>query len=196
MFEEKIWTTTERDFKKTTFTKERDMRTEEKTVIFGSYEKYILIIKNFMTEIRLLWETWKTGWSIYIPYEINHDFFLAIQFKIKDSMLDLERLRIAWPDYWPWWTLEWERLDKYINDCDYFQDNLDTIIQIIPLPKNMWEGDDWYMEWFIWNSKTDNSVEGENRQVSKKDIVLLLWLLKKKAQEAKEKWIPLCFSWD
>ncbi|MCH2189079.1 hypothetical protein MK079_04610 [Candidatus Gracilibacteria bacterium] len=149
-----------------------------------------------MTEIRLLGETWKTGWSIYIPYEINHDFFLAIQFKIKDSMLDLERLRIAGPDYGPGWTLEGERLDKYINDCDYFQDNLDTIIQIIPLPKNMGEGDDWYMEGFIGNSKTDNSVEGENRQVSKKDIVLLLGLLKKKAQEAKEKGIPLCFSGD
>lgn len=147
------------------------------------------------TTIKLNWENIPNWWFISIPYEINHNFFVEIALQTQKKLNNLPHLNIAWPDFWRWYVLEWEILNKYIKNCEYVKNNLDEIIKFIPLPSTIWEFDDHYINWFIFNGKFDNYIEWK-WDFEKKDILLLLDLIIKKANEAIAKWVWLQFVWD
>lgn len=148
-----------------------------------------------MTEVKLNWENMNNWWVICIPYEINHNFFVEIALKTQKKLNNLPHLNIAWPDFWRWYILEWEILNKYIKNCEYVKKNLDEIIKFIPMTNTIWKMDWYYLKWFISKVGLDNYFEWEN-VLEKEDILLLLDLIIKKAKEAKEKWVWLQFVWD
>lgn len=149
-----------------------------------------------MTEVRLEWENWQNNWSIFIPYEINHNFFMEIQIKIKKWDINMKYISIAWVDRGKWFSLGVNETKQYIADCKYLKENLDEIIKKVPLPNNMWNEDWRYEEWFIRSKKIINTIFDEQKKVSKEDIILLLDLMLKKANEAIAKWVWLQFVWD
>lgn len=148
-----------------------------------------------MTEIKLNWENINNWWVISIPYEINHNFFVEISLKTQKQLNKLPFLNIAWPDFWRWFILKWEILNKFIKDCEYIKYNIDEIIKIIPLPKEMWKFDNYHINWFILKNELDNYIEWSS-ELKKEDIILLLDLMIKKANESISKWIWLKFIWD
>jgi len=149
-----------------------------------------------MTEIKLKWENTSNGWIIAIPYEINHNFILKYQILANAWKQVEEKILVAWPDYGKGYVLEWKQLDKYIKDCEYFKENLEEIMKKVPLPKWLWEYDDYYIEWFVSSCQNNNYVEFWKKEITKEDILVLLSLLHKKANEAKEKGVAMEFIWD
>jgi hypothetical protein len=90
-----------------------------------------------MTDLRFKWEDDKNGQPIYIPYEINHDFFLHIQLNLWKLNSNLQGISIAWPDYWSGFEIEGEDLDTLINDWRNWW-------ELLP---NKWEN--YYSEWTV-----------------------------------------------
>lgn len=148
-----------------------------------------------MTEIKLNWENINNWWIITIPYEINHNFFVEIALKTQNQLNNLPHLNIAWPDFWKWYLIDWEILNKFIKDCEYIKNNFNEIIKIIPLPKEVWKFDNYYIDWFVTKNNLDKYLEWEFN-LKKEDIFLLLDLMIKKANESIEKWVGLEFIWD
>ena len=149
-----------------------------------------------MTEVKTELDNYKIWGYIVIPYEINNDFFIETEVKISEWKIKMDSINISWPNFWRWWKLNWSEIISYIKDCELFEKNLDTIIKIIWLPKQIWRFDDYYIEWFIRDKINDNYVEFWIKEITKEDIILLLSLLKNKAKEAIEKWKTLEFIWD
>lgn len=161
-------------------------------------------------------KSYKTGWFIVLPHEINNGFLwnawrLAKEWKIKWI--------INIPSFWDFWAVEFpvEKLDKLYNDFEILEKNLDNIIKIIPLPKQIWWWESYpvgfisfYKEWakefkkyfpecdfeyINWIIDYKNYVE-KPTNFTKEDMLLIISLIKKKILEAKEKWETLVFSAD
>lgn len=141
----------------------------------------------------------KRDYYIQIPYEVNHDFLMKLQWKILRWELDLPKIFVTAPDYWPWIEFSWEKLDVLLCDYEMIENNLDFIMSVVPLPEKIGLQDGYVDVWFRTNLEYENYVELWKwwfMSFLKKDLLYLIWLLKKKAREAKEKWETLCFTWD
>lgn len=150
------------------------------------------------TTLKLIWNNYDKENYLHIPYEINHNFLFEIEKLINNWTIKLSNINIAWPDFWRGWQiLNKPNLLKFISDCDYLEKWLDEIIKIVPLPEEIWKFDDGYVEWFeMNNSWHDFYIPSWIKKVNKNDIIILLWLMKKIAKKALEKWTWLQFVWD
>lgn len=159
-----------------------------------------MLSNKIMTELKIEWSNHNIGDRyIYIPYEINHDFFLEVlQWWVKKWEIDMENIKIAWPDWWRWWKISWEMLDSFLRDCNYLKESLDLVFNSIDAPKDMWHADDGYYEWFVYieGGKGNNYIESWTRDVTKEDIYILLTAMILLAEEARDNWMALEFKWD
>ena len=158
----------------------------------------------------------KENWyySISIPYEINHDFFMKARILVNEwkipwiPLIDL----VSFPDYWRWVKLSWLEIDSLIERINEFEKYLDLIINFIPIPVNIWHHDGnvtiWY-EYFRnydkWKNTWINPVLYTNNittwincyfNCEKKDIIYIFELIKKLALKAKKLNKSLIFIWD
>ena len=163
----------------------------------------------------------KDFWYIMLPYEINNEFLFDIDQYTKKNISKWGKLNIWVSDFKDLEFLP-EKLNKLYNDFEVLEKNLDEIIKVIPLPKTIWNFDGHYWDWYIsfikwWekelkksfpnmdNNKIKDLIDEKNlidwdndyiKTFTKKDMLLIIWLIKKKILEAKEKWETLIFSWD
>ena len=148
-----------------------------------------------------IWQSEQNKHSIWMPYEINNEF-------LWNARRAAEEWKIKWVNYTPsfndfWTPMEflWKELDKLYNDFDILENNLDEIIKVVPLPKMIWAFDWSLYVWFKNPMEFDNYVELWTwdyvwQYFDKKSMLYLIWLIKKKILEAKEKWETLVFSGD
>lgn len=140
----------------------------------------------------------KNDYIVVIPHEINNEF-----------LWDVRRLAESWkidwvnfvPSFSDFWTVEFSvnKLDKLYNDFEVLEQNLDEIIKIIPLPKMVWCFDGMLYVWYRTNIGFDNYIElgtWGGKYFDKEDMLYLIWLIKAKILEAKEKGETLVFSGD
>lgn len=158
----------------------------------------------------------KRNWyySISIPYELNHDFFMKARILVNEwkipwiPLIDL----VSFPDYWRWINLYWLEIDNLINRINEFEKYLDVILNFVPIPTNIWHHDGnvtiWY-EYFrsynnelnIWidpNPYTNfvNTWPGYYFDCEKKDIIYIFELIKKLWLKSKKLNKSLKFVWD
>ena len=135
---------------------------------------------------------------VILPQDINDNFLWKAENATKEW-------KIKWVNYirsfWTYWTIEFtvDKLDKLDNDFEVLEQNLDEIIKIVPLPKMVWTFDWILYVWYRTNVWFENYVELWTwwwQYFDKEDMLYLIWLIKKKILEAKEKWETLIFSWD
>ena len=150
----------------------------------------------------MIWINFKNNsddFSIVMPQEINNEF-------LWNAWRAARNWKIKWvndiPSFWDFWApVEFtiDKLDKLYSDFEVLEQNLDEIIKIVPLPKMVWTFDWMLYVWYRTNVWFDNYVELWTwwwQYFDKEDMLYLIWLIKKKILEAKEKWETLIFSWD
>ena len=164
----------------------------------------------------------KDFWYIMLPHEINNEFLSKVFLSMKEWNMKNYWFRLIFNDFWAPVEFNVDKLDKLYTDFEVLENNLDEIIKVIPLPKTIWNFDGHYWNWYIsfikwWekelkksfpnmdNNKIKDLIDEKNlidwdndyiKTFTKKDMLLIIWLIKKKILEAKEKWETLIFSWD
>lgn len=140
------------------------------------------------------WYIWNS--YIAIPHEINNQFTFNLDKYTLNNSYKWGHLDIWMSDHREF-NIPIKKLDKLIKDYEILENNLDEVIKIIPLPKIIWKDDWYYYPWFIdyTNDRIDREIF-ETKDFIKEDMLLLIKLIKGKAKEAKEKNVPLIFSWD
>lgn len=161
-------------------------------------------------------EEWKKNWiySIEIPYEINHDFFMKARILIREGKIDwipAEDL-FSFADYWRWTILHWQEIDTLLDKINKFEFYIDKIINFVEIPKNISLHDSRIIVWYESNFKYDKKnniwydanpyttyvITWENAyfRCEKRDIIYILYLIKKLCIKAKtlNKWIK--FEWE
>lgn len=169
-----------------------------------------------MIRIRLK-KTYKIWWFITMPHEINNEFLWHASQQIKTWIINWMNNFPSFNDFWADVEFSFNDLDKLYNEFELFEEKLDEIIKIVPLPKKIWWWE-WYNKQFVffyeyWIEEakkylpylTDNEIDDivnhknmvqELTDFTKQDMLLIISLIKKKILEAKEKWETLVFSGD
>jgi hypothetical protein len=171
-----------------------------------------------MIEIHLK-DYYKNTWSILMPHEINNEFLWNVWRAARDWKINWV---YSFPFFWDFARVDFspDKLDTLYDDYEILEQNLDAIIQIVPLPKEIWQFDIWFYPWFAvyhpsnindlkiwlderkkWNhlpyeEEKKNIFIDDPKPCTKEDILLLIQLTKKMILDAKEKNETLCFSWD
>lgn len=101
---------------------------------------------------------------------------------------------VALNDFWDV-VISPEKLDEYIGYYKLLKEHLDEIIKIIPLPKTIGDFDGWYEKWYCGTIDIDNSIDW-TKDFTKEDMNLIIDLIIKKAEQAKQANSKLCFYWD
>ncbi len=162
-------------------------------------------------------KSYKTGWFIVLPHEINNEFLWNAWRAARDWEIHWVNNIPSFNDFWVDVEFPIEKLDNLYNDFEILERNLDGIIKIVPLPKKIWWWESYpigfisfYEEWIEefkkyfpestqeyidWIISYKSYIE-EPTQFTKEDILLIISLIKKKILEAKEKWETLVFSGD
>ena len=156
-----------------------------------------------------------------LSHEINNEFLIHLDIHTKNNITKWWHLDVS---FWNFANVEFplEKLDKLYRAFDILEKNIDEIIDMIPLPTKIWEFDWYYWDWYVsvlewWTKdfkkyfpdirdekietmiKNWNLVDNEENYIknfTKKDMLLIISLIKKKILEAKEKWETLVFSGD
>lgn len=151
-------------------------------------------------------------YSISIPYEINHNFFLEAHLMSKKWKILWVDEVISFPDYGSWVSYQWDEIDVLLNRLDSLEKNIDNITKDIPIPKMIGMSDwraivwyeyhrryDWILDQWIDSSPYSTYVEilaGSYVNCEKKDILYIIFLIKNLAQKAKEINKSLRFIWE
>lgn len=147
-----------------------------------------------MISCSIPWD-WLGGRWVSIPHEVNNEFLGNVGRASKTIEGKLPYDVFVWlADFWDVF-IEPHQIDEYISYYILLKKNLDEIIKMVPLPKVIWEFDGYYREWFVMSKDVDTTVDWE-KEFTKADMLLLIDLIIKKAQEAKEKGVNLQFLWD
>jgi len=150
----------------------------------------------------MIWINFKNNsdnFSIVMPHEINNEFLSKVFLSMKGWNMKNYWFRLIFNDFWAPIEFNVDKLDKLYADFEILEQKLDEIIKIVPLPKMVWTFDWMLYVWFKNPMEFDNYVELWTwwwQYFDKEDMLYLIWLIKKKILEAKEKWETLVFSWD
>lgn len=148
--------------------------------------------------------------STIIPYEINHDFFMQVSAAVRDWKIPSMDHFPIFTDYWRGSKYIWEEINILISELELLNENIDTVLSVVPLPEKVWMADGrvivgyeskaiynhttwtWIDEW-LFSTYIEIWWTWSYLEFHKKDVQYIISLIKKKALMAKEMNKPLRF---
>ena len=140
---------------------------------------------------------WEEKSKAMIPWEINNQFLTSF-FKswTKESKFNYE-LNVGFSDFWKV-IVKPDRINQFISHYQALKDNIDEIVKICPLPKEMSSWSEWAEGFKYARDKEWNviNITDTIRETTPDDIRLLADVIIDIAKEAKEQNKYILFRWE